>query len=59
MKELWNKLESMREIMGDKALLDELCQAMSKDELEENLEYIDRMNDLNIFDKNDDESEDE
>ena len=39
----------MKEIMGAENLLDELARALSTDELEENLRWIDKNQDLGIF----------
>ena len=47
--ELMNIVDQLKELMGADKLLDELCQAMSSKELEENLEHIDRMNDTNLM----------
>lgn len=48
--ELFEKMDEMVELMGTDAVLEELARAMSSDELQENLEYIDRMNETNLFD---------
>lgn len=47
--EIWNIFEEMKEIMGAENLLDELARALSTDELEENLRWIDKNQDLGIF----------
>ena len=47
--ELLDKLEELKEIIGTDDLLLNLALALSSDELQENLEYIDRMYDTNIF----------
>ena len=47
--ELWEKYEQMKEIMGAESLLEELMQALSAKEIEENLEWISDQNDLGIF----------
>ncbi len=39
----------MKDMLGADHLLDALAQAMSDRELQENLEYIDRMEDLGLF----------
>lgn len=39
----------MKEIMGAENLLDELARALSTDELEENLRWVDKNHDLGIF----------
>ena len=48
--ELMVKMDEMIELMGAEAELEELARAMSSDELQENLEYIDRMNETELFD---------
>lgn len=47
--ELWIKFEEMKVILGAEELLECLAQALSTDELEENLRYIDRTQDLGLF----------
>ena len=47
--EIWNIFEEMKEIMGAENLLDELARALSTDELEENLRWVDKNHDLGIF----------
>lgn len=47
--ELMEKLDTMVEILGVEYVLEELARAMSSDELQENLEFVDRMNDTNLF----------
>lgn len=47
--ELMEKMDEMRLLMGDVDLLDALAQAMDSNELQENLEFIDRMHDLDLF----------
>lgn len=42
-------LDRMVELAGADKVLMELSQAMSTDDLEDNLEFIDRMNDWNLF----------
>lgn len=49
--ELMNKLNELIELFGADATVNELAKAMDSKELEENLKYIDRMNDLNLFDE--------
>ena len=46
---LYKIVEKMTEQLGTQELLDSLVMAMSSKELQENLEYIDRMNDLENF----------
>lgn len=48
-QEVWMKLEIMKSMMGVEELLDAIAQALSTDELENNLRYIDRTHDLNVF----------
>lgn len=48
--ELVIKANEMRELMGDDVFISELLKAMDSKELEEDLEFIDRMNDLEIMD---------
>ena len=49
--ELMNKLDELVDLLGADATINELAKAMDSKELEENLKYIDRMNDLNLFDE--------
>ena len=46
---LFEKMDEMVELMGAEAVLEELARAMSSDELQENLEYIDRMHETDLF----------
>ena len=48
-------LDRMVKIAGADEVLLELARAMSIDELEDNLEFIDRMNDWNLFDNEDED----
>ena len=48
-QELYENVETMTEQLGADVLLENLVMAMSYDELKENLEYIDRMHDLENF----------
>ena len=48
--ELFIKAEEMRELMGDDVFISELLKAMDSNELEEDLEFIDRMHDLEVMD---------
>ena len=48
--ELFEKMDEMVEMLGAETVLEELARAMSSDELQENLEYIDRMNETELFD---------
>lgn len=50
-------VDKMVNSLGAEALLNELISAMSTDELEENLEFVDRMNDLGLFVDDDEEDE--
>lgn len=52
----YEKFEIMLDEMGAEALLDELVQAMGDRELGENMEFIARMNDVEL---DEDEDEDE
>ena len=47
--ELYEIVEKMIEQLGIEVLLEDLVMAMSAKELQENLEYIDRMNGLENF----------
>lgn len=47
--ELMEKLDEMVEILGVEYVLENLTLAMSSDELQENLEYVDRLNETNLF----------
>ena len=49
--ELMNKLNELVDLLGADATINELAKAMDSKELEENIKYIDRMNDLNLFDE--------
>ena len=46
---LYEIVEKMTEQLGTQELLDSLVMAMSSKELQENLEFIDRMHDLDNF----------
>ena len=48
-EKLYEILETMTEQLGADVLLENLAMAMSYDELKENLEFIDRMHDLDNF----------
>lgn len=47
-----NKLDELVEMLGADTAINELAKAMDGKELDEDLRYIDRMNDLNLFDEN-------
>lgn len=47
--ELMKKLDEMVEVLGTETVLEDLALAMSSDELQENLEYINRMRETNLF----------
>lgn len=47
--ELNEKIDQMVEYLGVEETLKELASAMSTDELQENLEYIDSMQELHLF----------
>ena len=49
--ELMNKLDELVEMFGADIALRELARAMDSKELEEDLKFIDRMDDLNLFDE--------
>ena len=48
-QELYTIVENMSAQLGADVLLENLVMAMSYDDLKENLEYIDRMHDLENF----------
>ena len=48
---IWDKFEDMREVMGDTNLLIALADSLGTDKLYGELLYIDRMNDLGIFEE--------
>ena len=47
--ELMEKLDEMVAILGAETVLEELARAMSSDELQDNLEYVDRMQEIELF----------
>ena len=47
--ELMNKLDELVEMLGADTALRELARAMTSKELEEDLRFLDRMDDLNLF----------
>ena len=47
--DVWIKFEEIKEVLGPDELLECLVRALSTDELEDNLRFIDRTQDLNIF----------
>lgn len=51
---LYDVADQMSEVLGVEIFLNEILQAMDYDELKDNLEYIDRMHDLNNFNEEDD-----
>ena len=60
--EVWDIFEEMKEMLGAEELVNELAQALSTDELEENLRFIDKNHDLGLFRVNDgfdDENDDD
>lgn len=57
--DLMEIVENMKELMGVETLLDNLCQALSSDDLKGNLEYIDRMFETGQFNDEDEEEEEE
>lgn len=48
--QLYEIAEKIEEQIGSKTLLEDLLKAMSDSELQSNLEYVDRMYGLSIFD---------
>jgi hypothetical protein len=44
----WKLFEKLKDELGESYLLDSLAQALSDDELYDNMEYIARMNDIDI-----------
>lgn len=49
--DLMNKLDELVEMLGAENAITELAKAMDSNELENDLKYIDRMNDLHLFDE--------
>lgn len=49
-QQLYDKLDELVELFGSDYVLDELSKTLDSDELESDLEYIDQMNDTNLFD---------
>lgn len=47
--DLMEKADEIKEVLGADELLEALLKAMSSAELKDNLEYIDRMHDTNVF----------
>lgn len=47
--ELYEIFSKMRDEIGAETLLEDLFQALSSKEIEENLRWIDRVRDLNLF----------
>ena len=60
-EDVWDIFEEMKELLGAEELVNELAQALSTDELEENLRFIDKNHDLGLFRVNDgfDEEDDD
>lgn len=52
-EDVWDIFEEMKELLGAEELVNELAQALSTDELEENLRFIDKNHDLGLFRVND------
>ena len=52
-EDVWDIFEEMKEMLGAEELVNELAQALSTDELEENLRFIDKKHDLGLFRVND------
>jgi hypothetical protein len=42
----YERYERLKDLMGEKSLLEEIVQGLSSDELKESLDYIVRMHDL-------------
>ena len=42
----YERYEKLKDLMGEKSLLEEIVQGLSSDELKESLDYIVRMHDL-------------
>jgi len=57
--ELYGIFTEMKMMLGADALLEELFQAMSSKEAQENLEHIDQMWDLGLFSEEDEEEDDD
>ena len=49
--DLMDKLDELVEMLGTDTTINELAKAMDSNELENDLKYIDRMHDLNLFDE--------
>lgn len=45
---VFEKFENIRDILGDKTVLDELAQYMTSDSLSEFVEHLDAMYDVNL-----------
>ena len=45
---LWNAIDDIKDVLGADKFIDELCRAMSDDELEENLKFIAKNNKIKI-----------
>ena len=58
-EDVWDIFEEMKEMLGAEELVNELAQALSTDELEENLRFIDKNHDLGLFRVNNDIEDDE
>jgi hypothetical protein len=54
---LFEKIEEMKELLGAEALLNEICQGLSSDELYAALEYTSRMHDMGLFDESTEEND--
>ena len=55
----WEMYEKAKEELGAEYLLDALAQALTDDELKDNIKFICRMEDIYLKDDDDDEDEDE
>ena len=45
---LWDAIDDIKDVLGADKFIDELCQAMSDDDLEENLKFIAKNNEIKI-----------
>jgi len=45
---LWDALDKLKEALGAEKLIDELCKAMSDDDLKQCLKFIAKNNEINI-----------
>lgn len=45
---LWNAIDDIKDVLGADKFIDELCQAISDDDLEEKLKFIAKNNEIKI-----------